>query len=150
MAALGGLLTLVGLFLPWVKSGSSDAGLSGWDLTSGNKGFLTDSGMLTFESMDPYILLVLAVGGLITALLAFSAGTRSTSRILGVVAGVGIIGLMIRDWTSLANVVETKAPSTFEVSSAIGFYLAIAGGALVLLSALMPSQAKKEPGPAPL
>ncbi len=150
LAALGGIVTLVGLFMPWVKSGSSSAGLSGWDLTSGDKGFLTDSGMLTFESPDPYVILVLAVGALITGLLAYSGGTRNLSRILGVVLGVGIIGLMIRDWSSLANVVETQAPSTFEVSSDIGFYLAIAGGALVILSAAMPAQAKRSPEPVPI
>lgn len=142
-------MTLVGLFMPWVKSGSSSAGLSGWDLTSGDKGFLTDSGMLTFESPDPYVILVLAVGALITGLLAYSGGTRNLSRILGVVLGVGIIGLMIRDWSSLANVVETQAPSTFEVSSDIGFYLAIAGGALVILSAAMPAKRSPEPVPIP-
>jgi len=59
--------------------------------------------------------------------------------------GLGIIGYIIRDWTSLASVVQEKAPSSFEVSSDIGFYLTIAGGALVLLSALMPSQTDKDP-----
>lgn len=144
LAILGGILTIVGIFLPWVTSNLSDAGLSGWDLTSGEKGFrLPDGALLTFDSMDPYALLVIGVLALGTGVLALQGGSRNLSRVLGVVLGVLVIGYMVRDWTSLADVVETEAPASFEVSSGIGFYLTIAGGALVILSALMPSQSTK-------
>jgi len=146
LAVLGGILTVVGIFMPWVKSNLSDNGLSAWDLTSGDKGFrLPDGALLTFESLDPYVILALGAGALLIGVLALSGSSRSLSKVLGAVVGLGIIGYIIRDWTSLASVVQEKAPSSFEVSSDIGFYLTIAGGALVLLSALMPSQTDKDP-----
>ena len=89
--------------------------------------------------------LALGAGALLIGVLALSGSSRSLSKVVGAVVGLGIIGYIIRDWTSLASVVQEKAPSSFEVSSDIGFYLTIAGGALVLLSALMPSQTDKDP-----
>lgn len=147
LALLGGVLTLVAIFLPWVTSNLSDAGLSGWDLTSGDKGFrLPDGSLLTFESLDPYALLIIAAAGIFTGIMAFGGNTRGLSRVLGVVLGVAVIGFMVRDWTSMADVVKDKAPADFRIESAIGFYLALAGGALLAVSAAMPN---KSPATAP-
>lgn len=141
LALVGGVLTLVGTFLPWVTSNLSDAGLSGWDLTSGDKGFrLPDGSLLTFESLDPYALLVLGALSLFIGVMSFGPATRKPARALAVVAGLAVIGFLVRDWTSLAGVVSDEAPVGFEVESAIGFYLAIAGGGLTALSALMPAK----------
>lgn len=142
LAMVGGVLTIVGTFLPWVTGNLSDSGLSGWDLTSGDKGFLMSSGsLLTFESADPYALIALGVLALILGALSFGGATRRLARVAAVLVGIGILGLMVRDWTSLAAVVSDQAPADFSVSSAIGFYVAIAGGAVVAISALMPSKA---------
>jgi hypothetical protein len=141
LALVGGVLTLVGTFLPWVTNNLTDAGLSGWDLTSGDKGFrLPDGTLLTFESLDPYVLVALGALSLFVGVMSFGAATRKVARLLAVVSGLAVIGLLVRDWTSLASVVSDKAPVGFEVESAIGFYLAIAGGGLTALSALMPSK----------
>lgn len=141
LALVGGVLTLVGTFLPWVTSNLSDAGLSGWDLTSGDKGFrLPDGSLLTFESLDPYALVALGALSLFVGVMSFGGATRRVARILAVGTGVAVIALLVRDWTSLAAVVSDKAPVGFEVESAIGFYLAIAGGGLTALSALMPAK----------
>lgn len=152
LAVLGGVLTLVGIFLPWVTSNLSDAGLSGWDLTSGDNGFrLPDQSMLTFESIDPYFLVAIGAVALFAGVMALGGGTRMVSRVLGVVLGLAVIGLMVRDWTSMADLVQQEAPATFEIESAIGFYLTIAGGALLLVSAVMPSKASKSSStPSPL
>ena len=148
LAALGGVLTLIGTFMPWIGSNLSDAGLSGWDLTSGDKGFLLpDNSLLTFESMDPYVLLALGVAGLLVAVMSLNGSTRSLAKIVGLIAGVAVIGFMIRDWTSLASVVKDNAPGNFEISSDFGFYLSIAGGAVIAFSALMPAHKPSEPTP---
>jgi len=141
LALVGGVLTIVGTFLPWVTNNLSDAGLSGFDLTAGDKGFLLPDGtMLTFESPDPYALVALGALALLIGVMSFGATTRKVGRILAVVGGVAVIGLLVRDWMSLAQVVSDNAPASFEIRSAIGFYLAIAGGGLTALSALMPSK----------
>ena len=141
LALIGGVLTLVGTFLPWVTNNLSDAGLSGWDLTSGSKGFLLpDGSLLTFDSPDPYALLALGALALFVGVMSFGPATRKVARVLAVVSGLVVITLLVRDWMSLAQVVTDQAPTSFEVSSAFGFYVTIAGGAITALSALMPSK----------
>src|SRR5690606_31459662 len=88
-----------------------------------------------------------AIGALalFAGVMALGGGTRTVSRVLGVVLGLAVIGLMIRDWTSMADLVQREAPATFEIESAIGFYLTIAGGALLLVSAVMPGKSPAKP-----
>jgi len=141
VAVIGAVLTIVGVFTPWVTNNQTDAGLSGWDLTSGDKGFvLTGGGLLTFKSADPYLVLLLGLVGLIAAVVLFMGRARSVGRVVSVIVGVLIVGLVIRDWTSMADVVSTRAPSSFEISSSTGLYLCIAGGALLVLAAIMPAK----------
>ena len=141
LAIVGGALTIAGLFIPWVTNNQSNAGLSGWDLTSGDKGFMMSRGdLLTFESFDPYALLVLGFFGVLIGLVMFTGAARSIARVAVVLAGLAIIGILVRDWSSLSEVVSQKAPPEFEIATATGFYLSIAGGAVLAVASLMPAK----------
>jgi len=140
-ALLGALLTLVGIFTPWVGNngsvGVSGRGkdLSGWDLTSGNN-FL--------KSLDPYILLALAIVAIAVAVARFSGALHLIARIAAVVAGVAIVAILIRDWLSIVDVVKNTLPSSFKVKQKFGYFLAVAGGVVTAASGLLPN-AKQTP-----
>ncbi|MEO6627545.1 MAG: hypothetical protein ABIP03_03150 [Aquihabitans sp.] len=145
LAIVGGVLTIAGLFIPWVTNNQSDAGLSGWDLTSGDKGFIMSRGdLLTFKSLDPYFLLILGFLGIVIGLLLFTGISRSIARVVVLVAGLAIVGLLAYDWTSLSEVVSQNAPPEFEIATATGFYLSIAGGAVMAAASLMPAKKVKQ------
>ncbi len=145
LAIVGGVLALAGVFTPWIGGNRTDATLTGFDLTSGDKGFdVGRSALLTFESMDPYIIAALGVVAVVAGLLLFTGKARPIMRIAAIVAGVAIVGLVAYDWTQLAQVVKDGAGSDFEISAKIGFFLTIVGGVVTAVAALMP--AKKSAG----
>lgn len=143
LALVGGVLTIAGVFSPWVTNNQTDAALSGWDLVSGDKGFkVAANSFLAFESADPYALVALGAVAVVLGVLLFTGAARTVVRLAAIVVGLAIIGLLVRDWTSLADVVTKNAPPEFEISSALGFYLAAAGGVLTALAALLPARTR--------
>lgn len=140
LAVLGGALAIAGTFLVWVTNNATDSGLSGWDLTSGDKGFLVGGRLLTLDSPDPYIIVALGVVAVVVGALLFTGTARNVMRLVAVVTGVAIVGLLARDWTTMASVISDNAPTSFEISAAPGFYLVGAGGVLTALAALLPAK----------
>ena len=129
VALIGGVVALIGLFTTWVTGDVADA--SGWDLTK-------SSGQLT--SKDPYFLLVLALAAIVLGVVLFTGAFRPVARIAVIVVGLAIVGLHIRDWTSITHVVETNAAFLNQsVDAGFGFYLGIAGGVVAAAAALLPS-----------
>lgn len=120
---------MIGVFIGWFKSTKDDVStvLSGWDLTrSGHD----------LSSPDPYGVLALGVIGLAVGVLLLIGKFRPIVRIAAVVIGVALIGVMIRDWLSAAEVVEDEAG--WKLDQQVGFFLPIAGGVLLGVGALLP------------
>lgn len=134
LALIGGVLTLVGIFTAWVGPKGGGKNFSGWDLTK------TDNPL---KSPDAYFLLALAIVALVIGVLRFTGAMAPVARLAAVIIGLVIIGIMIRDWLSIVDVVK-KLPSDVRFEQKFGYFLAIAGGVVTAASALMPS-AKKTP-----
>jgi hypothetical protein len=134
VAAVGSVLVLVGLFLPWIGNNRDDGRYeaSGWDLTSGDQ---------ALESTDPYLVLALGVVGLVVAALLFTGLARIIVRIAAVIAGVAVVAILARDWMTITDLVadDQGVDSTFEVAAQLGFYLTIAGAVVLALAALAPA-----------
>jgi len=130
VAVLGGALALVGLFTTWVTGGGIER--SGWDLTK-------PTGELT--SKDPYLLLALAIGAVVLGVVLFTGAVRPIARIAVIVVGLAIIGIHVRDWLSITDVVKKNAAFlNISVKAGFGFYLGIAGGVVAALAGLLPSK----------
>lgn len=138
-AAVGAVLVLAGLFLPWIGNNQDDAGYeaSGWDLTSGDR---------ALESVDPYIVLALGIVGLVIAGLLLAGLARPLVRLAAVVAGLAVVAVLVRDWMTITDLVADQRGSSFEVSAQIGFYLAIAGGVVLALASLVPAATRSSSG----
>ena len=133
VALVGAVLTIVGVFSGWVTldPGSNSETVTAWSMTAGD-------GLL--KSNDPYVLVGLAVLAGVLAVLLFAGVARTFVRIVTVVTGLGIVGVVAYDWSSIASFVNDHLPSTFQASSAIGLYLAVAGGVLVAIAGLLPAK----------
>lgn len=129
-ALVGAVLVLVGLFTAWLGNNITDDTLSGWELLDGDNGF---------ETSDPYLLLALGIVGLAVAVALFRGVARTPMRIVAVVVGVAVVVTHARDWMDIADIAK-KLPQGVEITAQFGFYLGIAGGVLVALSALMPAK----------
>lgn len=141
VALVGATMTIIGAFTAWVSGSFTGSSLSGWDLTSGDKGLSLASGeLLTFSSKDPYAVVALGIIGLVLGVLLISGVARTLVRIAAVIVGIGVIALLAMDWSSLASVVSDNAPSSFEITAEPGFYLTGAGGVLIAISALLPAR----------
>jgi hypothetical protein len=129
---IGAVLTIVGVFSGWVKLDDTGT-VTAWSLTEGE-------GLL--KTQTPYAILALAIVAAVAALLLFTGIARTAVRIVAAITGLAIVGVTAANWGEIASFVTDNFPSSFEATTAIGFYLAIAGGVLVFLSAFMPG--KKE------
>lgn len=130
---IGAALALAGIFSGWVKLGDTGT-VSAWSLTSGD-------GLL--KTQTPYVILVLAAAGVVVSLVLFTGIARTLARITAALLGIAIIGVAAANWGEIASFVTDNFPSSFKATTAIGFYFTIAGGVLLIVSALMP--AKKKP-----
>ena len=130
---IGAVLTIVGIFSGWVKVGSTGT-VTAWSLTVGD-------GVL--KSQTPYVLVGLAGVAGLTALLLFTGITRTAVRIVAALTGIAIVSVTTANWAEIASFVTDNFPSSFEVTTAIGFYLAIVGGVLVFVSALLPAKKQR-------
>ena len=131
VALIGGSLTLVGLFTAWIGVDGTSTTATGWDLASGEPS-------IGLESTDPYLLLALGIGALVLGLLLFTGKARTMVRIAAVLVGAAIIGVLVRDWLSIVDIVK-DIPGA-KVTQEFGYYLGIAGGALTIVSALLPGK----------
>lgn len=140
-AVLGGVLVLAGTFTGWVVNKATDGAISGWDMTSGDKGFRLPSGsMLTFKSSDPYLVLALGLGALVIGIALFTGAAAKPARLAAIAIGVAVVIVMALDWTSITDLVSKNAPSDFEVKTGIGFILAAAGGVVTALGGVLPGK----------
>jgi len=130
---IGAVLALVGIFSGWVKLGNTGT-VTAWSLTEGE-------GLL--KTQTPYVILAFAAAAVIVSLVLFTGIARPVARILAVLLGLAIIGVTAANWNEIASFVTDNFPSSFKASTAVGFYLTIAGGVLIIVSALLP--AKKKP-----
>lgn len=129
---IGAVLALVGVFSGWVKLGDTGT-VTAWSLTEGE-------GLL--KTQTPYAIVALAAAAVVVSLVLFTGIARPLARILALLLGIAIIGVTAANWAEIASFVTDNFPSSFKATTAIGFYLTIAGGVLVILSALMPAKKK--------
>lgn len=127
------MVTIAGVFSGWVTldPGTNSETVSGWSLTVGD-------GLL--KSNDPYLIVGFAAVGVVVAVLLFAGVARPVARIAALIVGVAIVVTAALNWSAIASFVTDNLPSSFDATAAIGFYLAIAGGVLVAVSALMPAK----------
>ena len=132
-ALIGAVLTVVGVLSTWVtlEEGDNVEEISGWSLTS-------DSGLLTSD--DPYLLVGLATLAAVAAMLLFVGTARTLVRIGLALIGVGIVGITALNWFAIADFVTDNLSTSFEVRTAVGFYVAIAGGVVTGLAAALPAK----------
>ena len=136
MAILGGIATLVGLFTPWLESNQNDDSASGWTLTSG---WSPASGANELTSNDPYIVLGLGIAALVVGFMLLQGVVRPLARIAAMVIGLAVIGVLVYDWLQVTDHVSDMS-SEIEVSQAFGYFVAIAGGVITALAALLPAK----------
>ncbi|MFN8019387.1 MAG: zinc-ribbon domain-containing protein [Acidimicrobiales bacterium] len=132
-AIVGAILTIAGVFSGWVtlRPEGSRVTVSMWSLASGD-GFL--------KTNDPYVLIALAgCAGLVGLLLLVGVG-RTVARILAILIGLGILGLVAADWMSISNFVQDHFPTSFQAQTAVGLYLAVAGGIVTIIAGLLPAK----------
>jgi hypothetical protein len=123
-------LVLVGLFTAWLGSNVGDETITGWELLDADNGF---------ETSDPYLLLGLGIAGIAIAAALFLGKARTPVRIVALVAGAAVVVTHIRDWMDIADIAEAL-PVGVEITAQFGFYLGIAGGVLLAVSALLPAK----------
>lgn len=132
-ALLGAILTIAGVFSGWVTLGPDGNTVtdSAWSLTGGD-GFL--------KSNDPYLLVGLAAVAIIIGVLLFAGVARPLARIAAILVGIGIIATAALNWASISSFVTDNFASDFKATTAIGFYLVIAGGVLTAVAGLLPAK----------
>jgi hypothetical protein len=132
LGLVGGILAIVGVFSGWVKLGTTGT-VSAWSLTAGE-------GLI--KTSTPYAIVGVSVLAIVFALLLFTGIARTPVRIITALLGVAIIGITAANWAEIASYVTDNFPSSFEATTAIGFYLTIVGGVLVIVSSLLPAKKK--------
>ena len=131
-AVLGGVLTVVGIFSAWIGAEGASETVKGWDLTSGDH---------FFKSSDPYLLLGLGLAAAAIGVVLFLGKARMLARIASVILGAVIIGICVKDWSDISDLVAKS--SQFEgvtITTEFGFYLSIAGGVLAIIAAGLPAK----------
>lgn len=127
---VGSILVLVGVFSGWVKLGNTGT-VTAWSLTAGD-------GLL--KSQTPYVIVALAAAAVVISLVLLTGIARPLARIIALLLGIAIIGVTAANWAEIASFVTDNFPSSFEATTAIGFYFTIAGGVLVIIAALIPAK----------
>lgn len=125
-------MTVAGTFLGWFEfsSGSGVETIKGWDLAT--------SKSIPFTSKDPYTLLALAAFGAVVGVLLLIGKLRPLARAAAVVVGAAIIALVVRDWLTASDLV--KAQPGWKLSQQVGFFVPIAGGAIIAVAAVLPAK----------
>lgn len=131
---MGGVVSAVSVFLTWysldLASGSKT--ISAWSTWSGiTVDFGGSEGSMVLESIDPLIVLIL---GLVTAALAVAAlvSRNRLAYLLVLVAGLAVVGIGFRDWTSTVDATIKGV----DVSQGAGLIMAFIGGGIAALGGL--------------
>lgn len=147
VGVIGALLTIIGLFLPWVSARTgttlslvaNEDSLTGWALATRSN--------LRITTNDPYWLLALGIVALIVSLVLFVRGMPLLRIALGLV-GLAIVGLTIYDYSSIRSVVQDTFTTQEGIDLRIGLWLSLAGGVVCLVAACLPgSHAPARPDP---
>lgn len=117
LAVVGGAVGLVSLFLTWFALKGGDS-ITAWAMTGAND---------VLKSKDPYLLLAAAIVAIVAGVVMFMGKGRPAVQVLALVAGLAVVGVAIRDWMSVADLVNDTGG---QIDGGIGYYLAIAGGAV--------------------
>lgn len=121
LVLVGGLLAVVGVFLPWISLGIISR--SGMDLAG-----------------DATIVLG---AGLVASIIAMGNGSKSklgsTGQLFAILAGLTIAAVGVIDYQDLANRVRAleDSPIGAAASVGIGLYVCIAGGVLTVVGGLL-------------
>lgn len=134
-AVAGGVLAIAGVFSGWVTldPGGNSETVTAWSLTAGE-------GLL--KSNDPYALVALGAAAVVLGLLLFAGVARTLVRVAVIFVGLGIVAVAAVNWSSIASFITDTQSSSFQADTAIGFYFAIAGGALAAIAGLLPAKKK--------
>jgi hypothetical protein len=135
---VGALLTIVGLFLPWV-SAKTGTNLS----LVGNVDSLTAWALATKADIrittdDPYWLLALGIVALAVSIVLFVRAMPAL-RIALAVIGLAIVGLTIYDLSSIRSVVQDTFSSDEKINFQLGLWLTLAGGIVCIVAACLPT-----------
>ncbi|MCU1371452.1 MAG: hypothetical protein JWO77_2646 [Ilumatobacteraceae bacterium] len=130
VGVIGSVLAIVGIFSGWVKLGSTGT-VTAWSLTEGD-------GLI--KTQTPLVILALAGFALAFSLALFTGLARTPVRIITALLGIAIVGVTAANWAQIAAFITDTFPPSFEATTAIGFYLTIAGGVLVLIASLLPAK----------
>jgi hypothetical protein len=139
IAAVGGLLLAVGIFLPWYRTSSDNANA----LIDGRRG---DLSAWTVHPIMRWLLLAAAVAPLILVWIIVRDHELSWSRgELTAVVGIAAFGLIF-----YAGVIDRPGEPRGEISLGIGWFLALLGSILMIVGAAMRSadtdKPRKPPG----
>jgi len=142
VGVVGALLTIVGLFLPWVSAstgtnlslvGDEDS-LTGWALAT--------KAEIRVTTDDPYWLLALGILALGVSVLLFVRAAPAL-RIALAVVGLAIVGLTIYDLSSIRSVVQDTFSNDEEVNFQLGLWLTLAGGIVCIIAACLPATKRR-------
>ena len=131
LAIVGGLLAIAGVFSGWVTlrpAGSSET-VSMWSLASGD-GYL--------KTNDPYLMVALAGCAILVGLLLLVGVGRTPMRVLAVLVGLGMVGVIAADWVQISSFIQDNFPSSFQAKSGVGMIMAGLGAALVVIAGIIP------------
>jgi hypothetical protein len=139
IAAVGGILLAVGIFLPWYRTSSDNANA----LIDDRRG---DLSAWTVHPIMRWLLLAAAVAPLILVWIIVRDHELSWSRgELTAVVGIAAFGLIF-----YAGVIDRPGEPRGEISLGIGWFLALLGSILMIVGAAMRSadtdKPRKPPG----
>jgi hypothetical protein len=133
---IGGVLAVVGSFLAWVKiAPTNDVAytVTGWKLSG-----------------DAKIDLAIGAVAIVLAVLVLGGQLRGLVRLLLALGGIALVGLAINDTYDILKKLPDRLVGSFPDGGAkitgpgIGLILVIAGGALMILGALMMKKRRQD------
>jgi hypothetical protein len=131
---------VAGVFTPWFEgSGDSYPSRTGWELVSKKTAELSP-----FKSTpDPALLLGIAVVVIVVGGVLLSGTAPVIMRLLLAAAGVGTAVILIVDYLSIKDTVKDSFGTGTEFTYQYGFWVCIVAAVVMLLAAVMPSQARR-------
>jgi hypothetical protein len=134
IAAVGGILLAVGIFLPWYSTASDNANAT----IDGERG---DLSAWTAHPIMRWLLLAAAVAPLILVWIIVRDHELSWSRgELTAIVGIAAFGLIF-----YAGVIDRPGEPSGEISLGIGWFLALVGSLLMIAGAASTASGTKKP-----
>jgi hypothetical protein len=133
LAIVGGIATIAGVFSGWasLEVDGTAATDSGWALAAG-EGFL--------KTATPQLVAGLGVAAILVGVLLLLGAVRPLARLAAVAVGIGIVIATGLSWMEIAAFVEDELSTADTAETAIGIYLAIGGGVVTAVAALLPAK----------